>query len=190
MILRADVLSPAAYEQVRGGVRAAMAMESRARRVEICPGLHLYFESRKSLWFHLHELLYATTWNEEAIREELLHINQLIPTERGLVATAACEEDVGGDGPGLIDGTWWLDLCGLLVRARDESPQEGAATGSGVRHLFFHIEPIQALLLKTPGLSADVCVESGDTVHCVPLSEPARRAISSDLGVHSTVEAS
>jgi Protein of unknown function (DUF3501) len=190
VILRGHVLSPLAYERLRGGVRAAMALESRVRRVEICPGLQLYFESRQSLWFHLHELLHATTWNEEAIREELLHINQFIPAERGLVATAASEDDAGGDGPGAIGGTWSLRLCGQLVRARDISPQDSAAIPTAVRHLFFRIDPVQALLLKMPGLSVDVYVESGGKVRCAALSESARRAISSDLGLHSTVEAS
>ncbi|MGA7983579.1 MAG: DUF3501 family protein [Burkholderiales bacterium] len=190
MILRGEVLPPEVYGRLRGGVRAAIAAESRVRRVEICPGLRLYFESRQSLWFHLHELLHATTWNEDAIREELVHINKLIPAERGLVATAASEEDAYGVGSGRIGGTWSLRLCGQLVRARDIPLQDIAATPPGVRHLFFRIHPVQALLLKTPGLEVDVCVESGGRVHWVLLSESARQTISSDLGVHSAVEAS
>ena len=188
MILRSEVLSPDTYGRLRGGVRAAIAAESRVRRVEVCPGLHLYFESRQSLWFHLHELLHATTWDERAIGEELAQINQLVPAERGLVATAVSDDDQV-DAPGAIGGSWSLRLCGHSVRARDLSRQEGTAISRGMRHLFFGIDPVQALLLKMPGLDVDVCVKSAGEVHCVALTEATRQAVSSDLGVHSTFEA-
>ena len=190
MILRAEVLSPAVYGRFeaafappwrwragRGGWRCVPDCTCTLKAGNPCGSTSMNCFTRRP-------------GTRRQSGRSSSQINQLIPAERGLVATAACEEDFGGDGPGPIDGTWWLGLCGQLVRARDESPQDSAATGSGVRHLFFRIEPVQALLLQTPGLNVDVCVELGDTVHCVPLSEPARRAISSDLGVHSTVEAS
>jgi hypothetical protein len=189
MILRGEVLSPDAYHRLRGDVRAVIAAQSRVRRVEVCPGLHLYFESRQSLWFHLHELLHATTWDERAIAEELAQINQLIPAECGLVATAASEEDGATGLPGPIGGAWSLRLCGQSVRARNLSGQDGAATFPGLRHLFFGIDPVQKLLLKLPGLDVDVCVESGGMMHCATLSEAGKRVICADLGVHSRVEA-
>lgn len=190
MILRGEVLSPDDYDRLRGGVRAAIAAESRVRRIEVCAGLHLYFESRQSLWFHLHELLHVTTWDESAIREELSHINQLIPAECGLVATAASQDDFDCNAFRMISGSWSLRLCGRPVKARDIPLRDGAAVLPGMRHLFFRIDPVQALLLKTPGLNVDVCVQSDGKAQCVALTEAARRAISSDLGVHSNVEAS
>ena len=189
MILRGEVLPPDVYDRLRGGVRAAIAAESRVRRVEVCPGLHLYFESRQSLWFHLHELLHATTWDERAVSEELAQINQLIPAECGLVATAASEEDCRAGRPSPIGGFWSLRLCGQSVGARNLSGQDGAATFPGLRHLFFRFDPVQRLLLKLPGVDVDVCVESDGKMHCAALSEAGKQVISSDLGVHSRVEA-
>jgi hypothetical protein len=189
MILRGEVLAPHVYARLRGSVRAAIAAESRVRRIEICPGLHLYFESRQSLWFHLHELLHVTAWDESAIREELSHINQLIPAECGLVATAASEDDLDRDALQMICGSWSLRVCGRPVKARDLPLRDGAAALPGIRHLFFGIGPVQVLLLKTPGLDLGVCVQSGGKAHCAALSEAARRAISSDLDVRSKVEA-
>jgi len=190
MILRGEVLSPDVYGGLRGGVRAAIAAESRVRRIEVCSGLHLYFESRQSLWFHLHELLHVTTWDESAILEELSHINQLIPAECGLVATAASEDDLDCNALRMICGSWSLSLCGRPVKARDIPLRDGAAVPLGMRHLFFGIDPVQALLLKIPGLNVDVCVQSDGKTHCVELSEVARRAIAADLGARSNVEAS
>lgn len=189
MILRGEVLSPDVYGRLRGGVRAAIAAESRVRRVEVRPGLHLYFESRHSLWFHLHELLHATTWDERAIAEELAQINRLIPAEFGLVATAASEDDGRIDPSSPIGGVWSLRMCGQSVRATDLSGQDGAATFSPMRHLFFPFDRVQGLLLNVPGLDVDVCVESGGRTHCVALSEACKEVVSADLGVHSRVQA-
>jgi Protein of unknown function (DUF3501) len=190
MILREDVLPPEVYERQRLGLRAAMAAESRLRRVELRPGLHLYFESRQSLWFHLHELLHATSWNEAAIRQELSYVNQMVPAEWGLVATATGEVDTDFHAAQFIHGRWWLCLCGEPVGARDIPFGDGATALPGMRHLHFFVGPALATVLRMPRVEVSVCVEWRGQVHCVELSQGTRWAIALDLAAHSAVEAS
>ena len=189
MILRGDVLPPDVYKRQRSDVRAAMAAESRVRRVEICPGLRVYFESRQSLWFHLHEFLHATSWDEDAIREELSHINRLIPAEWGIVATAAAD-DADSNATQVIGGRWWLWVCGESLRARDIPQGDGATPLLGMRYLHFCVGPTLAMVLRMRRVDANVCVEWRGEVHCAALSRATRWAMASDLGAHSGVEGS
>ena len=91
---RADILPMEDYAARRAELKREISGIKRNRRIEVGPFATFYFESYRTMWHQIHEMLYIEKGGEDQIAGELGAYNPLIPKGRELVATVMFEIDV------------------------------------------------------------------------------------------------
>jgi hypothetical protein len=89
---RAELLSLAAYEQIRDRFRARIIELKRARRLPLGPNMSALFENRDTVLFQIQEMLRTERISVEAqIQHELDTYNALVPADDELSVTVFIE---------------------------------------------------------------------------------------------------
>ncbi|MEC7488966.1 MAG: DUF3501 family protein, partial [Pseudomonadota bacterium] len=90
-ITRSDILPFDQYAAVRRERKTEMTKVKKYRRMAVGPDATFYFESYKTMWHQVHEMLHIERGGEDQISGELAAYNPLIPQGRELVATVMFE---------------------------------------------------------------------------------------------------
>jgi hypothetical protein len=90
-ITEADLLSDAEYQARRKELRGDAIAMKKNRRVEVGPFATFYFESYKTMWLQVHEMLRIEKGGAAQLAGELEAYNPLIPQGSELIATLMLE---------------------------------------------------------------------------------------------------
>lgn len=89
---RDDILDRATYESKRDEIRREVMGEKRRRRLAIGDHVTLLFETRKTLWYQVQEMIRAEEIADESgIEHELETYNELMPGKADISATMLIE---------------------------------------------------------------------------------------------------
>jgi Protein of unknown function (DUF3501) len=157
-ITEADILPDAEYRAQRKELRGDAIAMKKNRRVEVGPFATFYFESYKTMWLQVHEMLRIEKGGAAQLAGELEAYNPLIPQGRELIATLMLEIEDGTRRDkllrtlGNIEETAFLDLDGeRIMGAPTEYEDRTTADGktSSVHWLRFVFTPEQIAKFKT-----------------------------------------
>jgi hypothetical protein len=155
-----DILPLDAYEAVRKQTRAAIIALKRDRRLSVGPHITVFFESRDTMLYQIHEMLRAEKGGAAQLEGELEAYNSLVPNGHELVATLIIEIDderlrrrvlaeLGG-----IEETIALEVEGEAIPAHPEKDVERTTADgktSSVHFLHFPFNPAQIKHFRRPG---------------------------------------
>ncbi len=89
---RDDILDRATYEAKRDEIRREVMAEKRHRRLAVGDHVTLLFETRKTLWYQVQEMIRAEEIADESgIEHELETYNELMPGKADISATMLIE---------------------------------------------------------------------------------------------------
>ncbi len=189
-IARAEILPMPDYSARRRDLRRELSALRGGRRIEVGPFVTFSFESRRTVWHQIHEMLFIEKGGDEQIDGELAAYNPLIPNGRELVATMLIEiEDaekrarmlgrLGG-----IEDAIAIRLPGGEARARPERDVERtneAGKTSSVHFLHFPFAPDQIAAFRRPGTEIVLAIAHPQYGHMAILSEPLRASLAQDF---------
>ena len=190
-ITKADILSLQAYEAVRAAKRAEVRAEKRNRQLHVGPHATFTFETYKSMWVQVHEMLRAEKGGDGQIADELAAYNPLIPNGSELTCTMMLEIEsetlratelrkLGG-----IEETIRMKFAGQVVpavpeRDVDRTDDETGKTSS-VHFLHFPFTEEQIRLFRAEGTEVTLDFTHPAYRHATVLSEETRAALAEDF---------
>ena len=189
-VSRADILPLEDYAAARKEWRQKLAAIKKNRRVEVGPVATFYFESYETMWYQIHEMLFAEKGGEAQIADELEAYNPLIPKGAELVATIMFEIDeperrrallarLGG-----VEETVFLTVGGITIKGVPEADVDRTSAdgkASSVQFIHFPFTPETAALFKAPDSEVVLGFSHPAYGHMTRLPEPVRAALAEDL---------
>ncbi|MBH87783.1 MAG: hypothetical protein CMJ12_01335 [Pelagibacterales bacterium] len=88
-----DIIPNEEYGKIRSLKRREMIELKKYRRLDIGPVASLYFESRDTMIYQIQEMAYVEKITRDALDEELISYNPLVPNGKELTATMMIEID-------------------------------------------------------------------------------------------------
>ncbi len=145
-IRREDILDLNTYGARRNEIRKEVMAEKNRRRLQVGDHIMLLFETWKTLWYQVQEMLRAESiTEEEGIAHEMETYNELLPGPREISATMLIEyEDVDlrnkrlRELAGLKDHVW-LELGGDRIKAQFDQRQMEDERISSVQFIRFDL---------------------------------------------------
>ncbi len=189
-ITRTDIMAMEQYADYRKSHRAERLAAKRDRVVDVGPFATFYFESYRTMWWQVHEMLYIERGGEAQIADELSAYNPLVPKGGELVATLMFQiEDeerrtrilnqLGG-----IEETAFLRIGGETVMAVAEQDVERTTeTGktSAVHFLHFPLGTAQVAGFRDPSTEVAIGFGHENYGHTAVLPAAVREALAEDL---------
>jgi hypothetical protein len=190
-IRREDIMSMAAYGEIRNQRRKQMTAVKRNRRVAIGPDATFYFENYETMFHQIHEMLWIEKGGEAQIADELTAYNPLIPNGRELIATVMIEIDdpdrrarvLGGLGG--FEETIFIAFDG--VKSVDAVPEDDvertSATGkaSSVQFVHFPLDEQAVAKFRDPDVQVSIGIGHSAYGHIAILGDEVRAALASDF---------
>jgi len=186
----ADLMDMGEYAHVRKQKRAELVPHKTARRVAIGPHATFYFESYKTMWFQIHEMLFIEKGGAAQIPDELNAYNPLIPKGRDLSATLMFEIDdenlrrkvlgkLGG-----VEETIFIKFGDQEIVARaetdvDRTTADGKA--SSVQFIHFDFTDEQAAIFKAFDGDIMLGIRHEQYPHMTLLSDDTKATLRADL---------
>ena len=186
-----ELLSLEEYHQQRPEFRAKVLAHKRNRRVEIGTNAALYFEDRLTITYQVQEMLRIERLFEfEAIEDELLAYNPLIPDGSNLKATFMLEfpdeEERRRELARLtgVENTIYAQVAGfekVTAIADEDLDRSTTEKTSAVHFLRFELDAAMCKALKS-GTSLGFGIDHPNYSHSVAVVPPAvRDSLASDL---------
>lgn len=189
-IRRDDILPAEIYARDRARYRREAIAAKANRQLAVGPFATLTFESFRSMWHQVQEMLHIEKGGPGQIEDELKAYNPLIPNGRELVATLLLEiEDeqrrrvvlgtLGG-----IERSAFIRFDSETIMAAPEADQERTdETGkaSAVQFLHFPFAPTQIEKFRRPGTEVTIGFKHPHYAHMTQLPEAVRAALSGDF---------
>lgn len=190
VISRDKILSMAEYSTQRAELRRHMIAVKRDRRIDIGPFVSLYFENYETMWYQVHEMLFAERGGEEQIDDELAAYNPLIPQGDELIATMMLEIEsptrrkvllakLGG-----IEETVRFEVGGQTASGVPEDDVERTTVDgktSSVHFLHFRFSPESIAAFRDGEGDVTLAIDHPDYRHATTLSDATRRALAADF---------
>jgi hypothetical protein len=186
---RNELLSFAAYEEIRPHFRGRLIEQKRRRRVAVGEHMTLVFENHDSVLMQVQEMLRTERISDErAIAHELDTYNELIPASGCLSATHFIEYDDKDERARML-GRFASLRDTLQLRIGDDAYVARFATHFGeeldrlpaVNYLTFELGTGQAERLLDAGVSVRIEVTHPDYPVGVELDRAAREELAHDL---------
>ena len=143
-----DILGRERYAQEREAIRRRLIDHKRVRRVAVGDRLSLVFEDRATVWYQTQEMLWIEQVTDlDAIREELVVYNELLPGASELAATLLIElrdqDRMREDFQRLLglDRHVSLRVGGRRIPAAFEAGRQTEEKISAVQYLRFTVDP-------------------------------------------------
>jgi hypothetical protein len=189
-VTSADVMSLAAFGEIRADKRKEIVALKRDRRIEVGPVATCYFESYDTMWWQIHEMLFIEKGGEEQISDELAAYNPLIPNGRELVCTVMFEINdeerrrnflarLGG-----VEETLFLRFGDMEIRGvpevdLDRTTEDGKA--SSVQFIHFPFTDAQVQLFRQPNSQIIIGFEHVAYGHMAVIPEQSRVLLAGDF---------
>lgn len=189
-ITRADVLPMADYAARRADLKREISEIKRNRRVEVGPFATFYFESYRTMWHQIHEMLHIEKGGEDQIPDELAAYNPLIPKGSELVATVMFEIDEPERrarvlaGLGGVEHTLSLTVAGDTVTGVAEQDTErtnAKGKASSIQFIHFPFTAAQTEAFREPGAQVVIGIGHANYGHMAVMPEPVRAALAEDF---------
>ena len=190
VIARSDVLTMDDYAARRTDLKKDIAAYKVNRRVEVGPFATFYFESYKTMWHQVHEMLFIEKGGEEQIADELEAYNPLIPKGSELVATVMFEIDDPDRRARVLAGLGGVEHT-MSIRIGDETIMghaeedvdrtNAAGKASSIQFVHFNFTPAQIEAFTTPGTETVLAIGHQNYGHMAIIPEPVRAALSEDF---------
>ncbi len=186
---RAELLSLAAYEEIRPHFRGRMIAAKDRRRLSVGPHMSMLFENHDTVLLQVQEMLRTERISDErAIAHELETYNALIPPAGGLSATQFIEYDDPAERARMLVRFASLREA-IALRVGERVAVAKFATHFGeemdrlpaVNYLSFQIGKEAATELLEPAVPARLEVTHPDYQQSVELPEALRRELAADL---------
>ncbi|MCW3475577.1 DUF3501 family protein [Limobrevibacterium gyesilva] len=190
LIDTSDILPIDEYARTRAEWRRTMTAIKRRRRIEVGPHVTFYFESWRTMWHQIHEMLFIERGGAGQVPDELAAYNPLVPQGRDLSATFMIEIDdpdrrkrilgrLGG-----VEETAFLrfgahDVKGDPEQDQDRTTAEGKA--SSVQFVHFHFTPEQIAAFRTPGTPVILGLSHPQYGHMAAMPEDVRAELATDF---------
>ena len=187
---RADILPMEDYAARRAELKREISGIKRNRRIEVGPFATFYFESYRTMWHQIHEMLYIAKGGEDQIAGELAAYNPLIPKGRELVATVMLEIDEPVRrarvlaGLGGVEHTISLAVASETVTGLAEQDTEGTNTqgkASSIQFIHFPLTAAHVAAFREPAAHVVIAVGHANYGHMTVIPEPVRAALAEDL---------
>jgi hypothetical protein len=188
-VQRNELMSFAAYEEIRPHFRARMIEQKQRRRVLIGEHMSLVFENHDSVLLQVLEMLRTERISDEqAIQHELDTYNELVPEPGNLSGTLFIEYSDKDQRADMLQRFSSLRTA-MLLWIGDKSFAARFATHFGeemdrlpaVNYLTFAVGASYAPQLLDPAVSARIEVTHPDYPIKQELSRPAREQLARDL---------
>jgi hypothetical protein len=188
-VQRNELLSLAAYEEIRPHFRGRMIEAKRYRRVIIGEHMSLVFENHDSVLLQVQEMLRTERISDErAIAHELETYNELIPAEGGFAGTLFIEYDDKAERADMLVRFASLREA-ISIQLGEERVQARFGTHFGeelnrlpaVNYLTFPLGPQHAARLLSPDVKAELVVAHPDYRVSVELVRELRDELAHDL---------
>jgi hypothetical protein len=151
MLRRDDILEPKTYEARRDEVRREVMAEKNRRRLAVGDHVTLLFETWKTLWYQVQEMIRAEAITDpQGIDHEIETYNELMPAAGQLSATMLIEyADVAERDRRLrelvgIQDHVWLELGDRRARASFDQRQMETERVSSVQFIRFDLGEVSA----------------------------------------------
>ena len=189
-LARADILPMEEYGARRAELKRELAAHKRDRRVAVGPCATFYFESYRTMWHQVHEMLHVEKGGEAQIAGELAAYNPLIPDGNELIATVMFEIDDPARrarflaGLGGVEHRMGLEVAGARIRGLPEMDVERTDTrgkASSVHFVRFPLGPADAAGFRADGARVVLGIDHPAYAHMAVLPEPTRAALAEDL---------
>ena len=189
-ITRDDILDIGDYAARRKALKREIADYKANRRVAVGPVATFYFESYRTMWHQVHEMLFIEKGGEDQIADELQAYNPLVPDGRELVATVMFEiadperrarllASLGG-----VERCMTLTVGGQRIAGSSEEDVDrtnAAGKASSVQFVHFRLAPDRIRVFKAPGAEIVVGIAHPNYGHMAVLPEPVRAALAEDF---------
>lgn len=189
-LARADILPMEEYGARRAELKRELAAHKRDRRVAVGPCATFYFESYRTMWHQVHEMLHVEKGGEAQIAGELAAYNPLIPDGNELIATVMFEIDDPARrarflaGLGGVEHRMSLEVAGARIGGLPEMDVERTDTrgkASSVHFVRFPLGPADAAGFRADGARVVLGIDHPAYAHMAVLPEPTRAALAEDL---------
>lgn len=196
-LTRADVLAMEEYGARRAELRREAAAHKRDRRVAVGPFATFHFESYRTMWHQVHEMLHVEKGGEAQIAGELAAYNPLIPQGSELVATVMFEIDDPARrarflaGLGGVEHRMSLEVAGARIPGLAETDTErtdARGKASSVHFVRFPLGAADAAGFRAEGARVVLGIDHPGYAHMAVLPEPTRAALAEDLDRGSAAE--
>lgn len=189
-ITRDDVLSMEAFAQMRATRRAEIIAAKRLRRVPVGPDVTFYFENYDTMWWQVHDMLWAEKGGEAQIADELSAYNPLIPKGDELVATMMIEIDNPARRGRVLAGLGGIERAVRLRVGVDavlaEPEQDVARTtvdgrASSVHFLHFQLDDAQIDAFRDQAVPVILEIAHPKYAHSATLPPEVRAELAEDF---------
>jgi len=185
-----DLMPLEDYARERAQRRKAITEIKRNRRLDVGPFATFYFESYKTMWQQVQEMLYIEKGGEAQVADELAAYNPLIPQGKELIATLMFEIDdpvrrrnvlgrLGG-----VEDTVVMTVADERIRAVPEHDVERSnAEGKASSVHFFHFPFTDAQIAKfrDPATQVVIGIEHPNYGHMAVMRPEMQKALAEDF---------
>ena len=181
-----DILPIELYARVRATFRTQDLERKRRRRVHCGPQVSILFESRETVLFHIHEIVWLERpLRPERIAEEIAEYERLVPRDGELTATLmihggsqdAARELLANLGAERASVFLQIDARTFAAEHLAEQPDPACP----VQYIRFPLDPLAMFALRDAKRSAQLGIRNGNSVEFVPLPIATREELVRDL---------
>lgn len=189
-LTRADILAPDLYARERAARRREAIAAKANRQVAVGPFATLTFESWRSMWHQVHEMLHIERGGEAQIADELAAYNPLIPNGRELVATLLLEIEDEARRRAVLATLGGIERSAFIrfdvetitgVPEADQERTDETGKASAVQFLHFPFTPAQVAKFRLPGTEVTLGFRHPNYGHLAVLPEAVRAALAEDF---------
>ncbi len=189
-IAREDILDIGEYGAQRRALKRELADYKVNRRIAVGPFATFYFESYRTMWHQVHEMLFIEKGGEEQIVDELEAYNPLVPRGDELVATVMFEIDDPVRrarvlaGLGGVEHAMSFAVAGQRIDGHSDDDVDrtnAAGKASSVHFVHFRFTPGQIAAFRTEGAEIVVGINHPNYGHMAVLPQPVRAALAEDF---------
>ena len=190
LLKQTDLMNIIDYEKVREKYRKDIIDYKKERRLSLGPNITITFENRKTMKFHIQEMMRAERMvHDGQIKEELDIYNSLLPGKNGLSATLFIEvtkeaqiHSVLNKFIGLTVGNnLYFQIGEQKVFARFEEGREETGKISSVHYLQFDLDEKNITDFLNDGIAVAITIDYNDYQYSEILTKTMRSSLIEDL---------